>query len=43
MQHLILQMTLGQKERKHQDWFENNNEENACLLKQKQEAFSNWL
>ena len=33
-------MTLGQKELKHQDWFENNNEENVCLLKQKQGAFT---
>ena len=35
--------TLGHKERKHQDWFKNNNAENANLLKQKKETFTNWL
>ena len=35
--------TLGHKERKHQDWFENNNAENTSLLKQKKETFTNWL
>ena len=35
--------TLGHKERKHQDWFKNNNAENASLLKQKRETFTNWL
>ena len=34
---------LVHKERKHQDWFENNNAENASLLRQKQETFTNWL
>ena len=36
-------LALVHKERKHQDWFENNNAENASLLRQKQETITNWL
>lgn len=35
--------TLGHPTRKHQDWFDNNNKEIQNLLKQKQEAFTDWL
>eukprot|EP00058_Branchiostoma_floridae_P000771 XP_002586259.1 hypothetical protein BRAFLDRAFT_109345 [Branchiostoma floridae] len=35
--------TLGHTKRKHQDWFDNNNEEITSLLKKKQEAFTQWL
>ena len=35
--------TLGHPERKHQDWFDSNNTEITNLLKQKQEAFTDWL
>ena len=34
---------LGHPRRKHQDWFDENNLEIVSLLKQKQEAFNNWL
>jgi len=34
---------LGHTKRKHQDWFDNNNEEITSLLKKKQEAFTQWL
>ncbi|XP_035685672.1 uncharacterized protein LOC118422260 [Branchiostoma floridae] len=33
----------GHIKRKHQDWFDNNNEEITSLLKKKQEAFTQWL
>jgi len=35
--------TLGKPERKHQDWFDNNNDEVSCLLKEKRAAFTDWL
>ena len=35
-------LTLGHPERKHQDWFDNN-EEITTLLQEKQEAFTSWL
>ncbi|KAI8482914.1 hypothetical protein Bbelb_393320 [Branchiostoma belcheri] len=35
--------TLGHIKRKHQDWFDNNNEEITSLLWQKQEALTSWL
>ena len=35
-------LTLGHKKRKHQDWFDNN-EEIATLLQEKEAAFTAWL
>ncbi|CAH1245993.1 Hypp7629 [Branchiostoma lanceolatum] len=37
------ELTLGHARRKHQDWFDNNNEEITRLLSQNQEAFTTWL
>eukprot|EP00745_Piridium_sociabile_P040226 TRINITY_DN767_c0_g1_i3.p1 TRINITY_DN767_c0_g1~~TRINITY_DN767_c0_g1_i3.p1 ORF type:complete len:1045 (-),score=247.16 TRINITY_DN767_c0_g1_i3:182-3316(-) len=36
-------LVLGHPERKHQDWFDDNNQQIAGLLKEKQEAFDSWL
>lgn len=43
MHYMIAKLTLGHPKWKHQDWFDNNNKEITCLLKEKQEAFASWL